>query len=106
MTEGPSSQPAQTPKPRGFRHRLLSVKPSDIISLVVLCIVAGLVLAAFRVDPAKLWVDFFETFFESWELFLSHALSFGQHAFSYFLLGAILVVPIWLVWRFVRALQR
>jgi ABC-type sulfate transport system permease subunit len=100
------TEPAKTPRKRSFRERLLSVRPSDIVTLVILCVVAGLVLAALRVDPAELWVDFFGTLAAAWDRFFDIIADSARHAINYFLLGAILVVPIWIVWRLIRALQR
>ncbi|WP_019959893.1 DUF6460 domain-containing protein [Woodsholea maritima] len=90
---------------RSFVQRLISIKPTDIITLIIFCVVAGLVLGAFNVDPADLWVDFFGTLFEAWDRFL-HIIteSFGWSV-RYFFLGAVLVVPIWILWRVLSALN-
>ncbi len=109
MTDTPETQRTEkpaAPEKRGFVQRLLAVRPSDIATLVILCIVAGLVLAALRVDPAGLWVDFFGTLAAAWDRFFTIIASSAEYALRYFLLGAVLVVPIWLVWRLIRALRR
>ena len=100
-----SEKPA-APVKRGFVQRLLAVRPSDIATLVILCIVAGLVLAALRVDPAGLWVDFFWPLAAAWGRRSTIIASSAEYALRYVLLGAVLVVPIWLVWRLIRARRR
>ncbi len=84
---------------RGFLERLIRVTPGDLIRLVFLSIIAGLVLAAFRVDPRRLWVDFFGTIYEAWGEFIDLSADLVRWSFDYLILGAILVVPIWIAFR-------
>tara|TARA_R110002096_G_scaffold61737_1_gene153356 strand:+ start:930 stop:1265 length:336 start_codon:yes stop_codon:yes gene_type:complete len=91
---------------RSFLQRLISVTPGDLIRLVFLSIIAGLVLAAFRVDPRRLWVDFFGTIYEAWGEFIDLSADLVRWSVDYLILGAILVVPIWIVWRILSAFNR
>jgi hypothetical protein len=71
-----------------------------ILRLVLLSIVVGIVLSALNIRPQDLFlhlrrlVDFL------------YSLGFGavEWAFQYFLLGAVIVVPIWLISRLVAQL--
>jgi Family of unknown function (DUF6460) len=73
-----------------------------IIRLVLLSIVVGIVLSALNIRPRDLiyhvqrFVDFI------------YSLGFGaiESAAQYFLLGAVVVVPIWLVSRLISGLGR
>ena len=89
-----------------FVQRLLRFGSTDIIRVVVLCVLAGFILAAFHVNPRRLWVDFFGTIAESWGRFLEFLTHSVGWAIEYFLLGAVLVVPIWIVFRVLGALRR
>lgn len=102
----PMTEDRRPPRRRGFAGRLFAISVSDIVWLIVACVIAGLVLAAFNVDPARLWVDFFGTLGEAWERFfdiIGDTVSWGV---GYFLLGAVLVVPIWILWRVLSATGR
>lgn len=102
--DAPRETAAPQPR-RGFLARMAAVRPSDLVVLIFLCVLAGLVLAAFNVDPAELWVDFFGAAAEAWGRFfqiIGDSLAWGV---QYFLLGAVLVVPIWIAWRVLKALS-
>jgi len=74
---------------------------STIIKLAIACLIVGFALTFFHLDPRDV---------------LTHALrwakslaewsvgAFGQ-AFSYILLGAVIVLPIWLVFYLLRAVR-
>lgn len=100
----PTSEPPSEPKTR--LQRLLSVTPGDILRIALISVVVGLVLAAFRVDPRRLWVDFFGTIAETWSEFLNISMDLARWSVDYLFLGAILVVPIWLIIHIVRALGK
>tara|TARA_R110000868_G_scaffold5138_1_gene31734 strand:+ start:14402 stop:14728 length:327 start_codon:yes stop_codon:yes gene_type:complete len=101
----PHSETAPAPR-RTFVQRLLRFAPTDLIRLVFLCVLAGFFLAAFHVNPRSLWVDFFGTLAESWSRFIGFISDSALWAVDYLLLGAVLVVPIWIVIRVFRALRR
>jgi hypothetical protein len=107
MTERTTPRPEPTPAPRRtFVQRLLRFAPTDLIRLVFLCVLAGFFLAAFHVNPRSLWVDFFGTLAESWGRFIGFISDSALWAVDYLLLGAVLVVPIWIVIRVMKALRR
>ena len=89
-----------------FVQRLIKIAPGDLIRLFFLSVAVGIVLAAFNVNPRRLWVDFFGTITESWSRFLEVIAHSAAWAVDYFLLGAILVIPIWLVLRILSATKR
>ena len=90
---------------RPFWRRLISVRASDLIAVFFLCVLAGLVLAVLNVDPAELWVDFFGTLADAWERFFRIIGDSLSWAVQYFFLGAVLVIPIWIVWRLIKAMR-
>ncbi|WP_412545339.1 DUF6460 domain-containing protein [Maricaulis sp. MIT060901] len=90
----------------GFLQRLFKLSPNDLLRLLFLCVLVGLLLAAFNVDPRRLWVDFFGTLVESWTSIVSAIVNSAGHAIEYLLLGAVLVVPIWLLMRVLGAMRR
>jgi len=89
-----------------FVQRLIRIGSTDLIRVAVLCVLAGFVLAAFHVNPRRLWVDFFGTIAESWGRFIDFLTHSVGWAIEYFLLGAVLVIPIWIVFRVLGALRR
>ncbi|HAQ34769.1 MAG: hypothetical protein CMF74_09645 [Maricaulis sp.] len=98
--------PDEAREPRSFFGRWFRITPGDIIRLVLICVVVGLILAAFRVDPRRLWVDFFGTVVDAWREFVDISADLVTWGLDYFILGAILVIPIWLVVHTVRAMRR
>ena len=66
-----------------------------LLKLAIASIVVGIVLAFFGIRPMDLWTDFLDTVSRVWEM------GFGAIDWSarYFLLGAVVVVPIWLAIR-------
>lgn len=99
------SENSQTDR-RTFMQRLTKISSADILRLVFLCVLAGFLLAALNVNPRDLWIDFFGTLAESWSRFIRFITESAGWAIEYFLLGAVLVIPIWLVFRLLRALGR
>lgn len=98
--------PARDAAPRTkktFVQRLVAIRPSDLIAVFFLCVLAGLILAVFNVDPATLWVDFFGAVGEAWQRFFQIIADSLGWAVQYFFLGAVLVIPIWIAWRIIRA---
>ena len=101
----PSTQPDNS-RSGSFLQRLLKIAPSDILRLVFLSILVGFLLAVFRVDPRRLWVDFFGTLADAWEGVVNFVMHSAADLINYFILGAVIVVPIWLILRVLRAAQR
>ena len=89
------SEPAQT-----SIHRFFGGPPLAVIGrLVLLSILVGVILAAFGLDPWNI--------IESVRLLVLHIWTMGFDAvrwlWQYFLLGAVIVVPIWLLVRLAKA---
>jgi len=99
----------QTPHSAGRKsmlQRVLSVRFADLMVVFLLCVLVGLVLAVFQVDPADLWVDFFQTVGDAWASFFDSIGASLRWALRYFFLGAVIVLPIWLAVHLVRAFTK
>lgn len=94
------------PKRRTILQRLADIRPADLVILFFLCVLVGLLLAFFNVDPADLWVDFFATVGEAWNSFFGGLGELLGNALKYFFLGAVIILPIWAIWHVVRAVLR
>jgi hypothetical protein len=72
---------------------------SVLLRLVLLSILVGVILAAIGLDPLNIIRSIEKLFRSVWEM--------GWDAISwvwrYFLLGAVIVIPIWFIVRLVRA---
>ncbi|WP_107712617.1 DUF6460 domain-containing protein [Oceanicaulis sp.] len=101
-----SEQTPKTSERHSLVHRVLSVRFADLMVVFLLCVLVGLVLAVFRVDPADLWVDFFHTVGEAWASFFDSIGASVRWALRYFFLGAVIVLPIWLAVHLIRAFTR
>lgn len=78
------------------RERLFGGNPVGvIIRLVVLSIIVGIVLSAFNIHPANIVYHI--------RLLVQRLYDMGfglfENAFGYLILGAVIVVPIWLLTR-------
>ncbi len=94
------------PTRSGLLGRITDVRFSDLVILFFLCVLVGLLLAFFNVDPADLWVDFFATVGEAWNSFFGGFFDLVGNALKYFILGAVVIVPIWAIWHVLRAVLR
>ncbi len=75
-------------------NRLLGDQPlSTIFRLIVLSVVVGVVLALFGLSPFELLDTLRVTLLRIYHMGFS---AFGW-LFQYFLLGAVIVIPIWLI---------
>ncbi len=92
-------------KNRSFLKRLFHFTPLDIIRLVLISVGVGVVLAFLNVDPAALWGDFFGTFAHAWQKVIYAITHIVDWSLNYFVLGAILVVPIFIVLRLLKAVR-
>lgn len=75
---------------------------STIIKLAILSLLVGFALAFFDVDPRNLLTGLGSTVVEVYEL----VLRFLRWAVKYVLLGAVVVVPIWLVFYLITLSKR
>lgn len=89
--------------PRRFVQRLFAMRLSDLVLLVIMCVVVGMVLAFLNVDPARLWVDFFGAIGEAWTSFFDNLWGALGWMLQYFFLGAVIIVPLFLIWRLIKA---
>lgn len=107
-TSGASdAAPTAAPAPRrGFLDRLVRISAGDLVRVFFVCVLVGLALAAFRIDPRSLWVDFFGTIGAVWRRFFETLGDSIAWAVEYFLLGAVIVIPIWILVRLLGAMRR
>ena len=71
---------------------------STIVKLAVVSLLVGFALAFFGIDPKNLITSLGSTVVEIYEVILR----FLQWAMKYVLIGAVVVVPIWLVFFLIR----
>jgi hypothetical protein len=91
---------------KSFVQRLLAVRPGDLVIIFFLCVIVGMLLALLNVDPARLWVDFFGAVADAWTSFFENIGDALGWALQYFFLGAVIIIPIWVVWRIIKALSK
>lgn len=107
MSENTDTAPqAQTREPRSFVQRLFRLTPTDLLRLLFLCVLVGFLLAAFGVNPRRLWVDFFGSLVDVFNRFVDILAHSAADLVNYLLLGAVIVLPIWLVFRLLGAARR
>ena len=92
--------PTERPMARSAIDRFFGGPPLMVIfRLALLCILVGVVLKVLGLDPANIW--------RSIEDLVRYVWSMGFDAvvwlWRYFLLGAVVVIPIWLIVRLLRA---
>ena len=68
-----------------------------LFRLALLSFFVGLVFAIFGIDPLDLWKEFGATIERAWTLVFD-ALTWG---WRYAVLGAIVVLPLWIIYRLV-----
>jgi hypothetical protein len=84
----------------GNLNRFLGGPPLAVFfKLVLLSILIGVVLAALGLDPWNIVDSIRRLVRNVWEMGFDAV----RWLWQYFLLGAVVVIPIWLVLRFVRA---
>ncbi len=85
-----------------FRNFLGGHPVAVIIRLVVLSILVGVVLSAFGITPSN--------FFSALDRFAQHVYELGFGAIEwllqYLVLGAMLVVPVWLIVRLLKSADK
>ena len=74
-----------------------------LLKLALACVAVGVVLSLFQIDPTLLWRDFFGAVRQAWERFWSLGWDTLSWALRYLALGAVIVIPVWLIYRLARA---
>jgi len=95
-----SDAPASAPNPPSTLNRFFGGRPLVVLfRLALLSVLVGFILRVLGLDPFDIIRSIRELFQAIWDM--------GYEAFErlwrYFVLGAVLVVPIWLIVRLVRA---
>jgi hypothetical protein len=81
-------------------NRFLGGSPLAVLGkLILLSILIGVVLSALGLDPWNIVESIRRVFRSIWDMGFDAV----RWLWSYFLLGAVLVIPIWLILRIVRA---
>ena len=73
-----------------------------IIKLVLLCLVVGLLLTFFDITPKDLLTNFWRTVRNIWQAGFDAA----EWAWKYIALGAVVVLPIWLLTVILKRIRR
>ena len=94
------SMPTERPMANNYLNRFFGGPPLSVIfRLILLSILIGVILEVIGLDPWNL--------IESLKRLVLHIWDMGFDAvrwlWQYFLLGAVIVVPIWLIMRLVKA---
>jgi hypothetical protein len=93
-------QPRDLPAPNDGLTRFLGGTPGAVaFRLVLLSILVGIVLAAIGFDPMNILYSIRTLFERIWELGFDAV----HWLWRYFLLGAVIVIPIWLLVRVANA---
>jgi hypothetical protein len=80
--------------------RFLGGSPLAVLGkLILLSILIGVVLSALGLDPWNIYDSIARLFRRIWDMGFDAV----RWLWQYFLLGAVLVIPIWLILRLVRA---
>ena len=94
------SQIDQRPAPSPGVNRFLGGTPLAVLGrLVLLSVLVGVILSAIGLDPANIFESVRRLIQAVWDMGFDAV----RWAWRYFLLGAIVVVPIWFIVRLARA---
>jgi hypothetical protein len=94
------SQIDNRPAPNPSVSRFLGGPPIAVaLRLVLLCVLVGVILHALGFDPGNIIESLRRMVQAVWDMGFDAV----RWAWRYFLLGAIVVIPIWLIVRFTRA---
>jgi len=72
-----------------------------VVKLVLVSLLVGLILASLNIDPQNV----LQSAMEGIESLIELAADIFGWAFTYILIGAVIVVPVWLImyaWRYIR----
>ncbi len=81
-------------------NRFLGGPPLAVLGkLILLSILIGVVLSALGLDPLNIFASLQRLVRDVWNMGFDAV----RWLWQYFLLGAVIVIPIWLILRFIRA---
>jgi len=81
-------------------HRFFGGPPlSVILRIILLSVLVGVILSAVGLDPRDIWNSVVNLIMRVWNMGWDAIL----WAWRYFLLGAVIVVPIWLLMRLTKS---
>jgi hypothetical protein len=84
---------------RTVTNRFLGGPPLSVVfRLILLCILVGVILHALGFDPGNIIESIRRMALAIWDMGFDAV----RWVWRYFLLGAIIVIPIWLILRFMR----
>ena len=84
-------------------YRFLGGSPLTVLArLVLLSVLVGVILSAIGLDPRNIVASIEELIHNVWDMGFDAI----RWLWRYFVLGAILVIPIWLVARLMRGVRR
>jgi hypothetical protein len=84
----------------GNLNRFLGGSPLAVIAkLILLSVLIGVVLSALGLDPWNIWTSFERLIRAVWDMGFDAL----RWLWGYFLLGAVIVIPIWIILRLVNA---
>jgi len=90
----------QAPAMQNPISRFLGGSPLAVfVRLALLCVLVGIILSALGFDPGNILGSIERMFRAVWDMGFDAV----RWLWRYFLLGAIVVIPIWLIVRFTRA---
>jgi len=81
-------------------NRWLGGSPLAVLGrLILICILVGVVLSALGLDPWNIWFSLRRFVLTVWDMGFDAV----RWVWGYFLLGAVIVVPVWLLLRLFNA---
>jgi Domain of unknown function (DUF6460) len=99
MTMPPDRPMANAANQPSGLARFFGGRPSAVIfKLILLSILVGFILKVLGLDPLNIINSIRELFYTIWNMGFDAIITLGR----YFLLGAVLVIPIWLIIRLMR----
>jgi hypothetical protein len=89
----------ETPMANGAVSRFLGGSPLAVLArLVLLSVLIGVILSALGLDPFNIWHSLERLLRGIWDMGFDAV----RWLWRYFLLGAVIVIPIWLIMRLVN----
>ncbi|PHR57131.1 MAG: hypothetical protein COA47_12020 [Robiginitomaculum sp.] len=82
-----------------FAEKLFAFNLSGLFKLLMACLGVGVLLAILDIDPRRVWSDFFGTIADAW----AKGWELAGGAVDYLILGAILVIPVFVLLRVLNA---